>query len=154
MGMKVINLGEVLTALKLTDRHVTEETRTVLRQGAELIKQTARQYAPVDEHRIEKAIKVLPAQGNQYSLQLTIAVTGTVDGRSVDTYAAIVHEYQWHKRGPLTKVKGPKAGPRYLKRAVDHRKKEVIKALEAAVRKGISTGIDRSGVNRSRNGRR
>lgn len=147
MGMEITNLSEVIMAFKLTDKLVTAEARAVLVNGAKAIKQTARSYAPVDQHRIEKAIKLLPSQGNQYSLRVTIAVTGVVDGRLVDHYASIVHEYPWHKRGPLTRLKGPKAGPRYLTRAVTAHKKEIIEELKAAMNQGVRTAIQRSGVN-------
>lgn len=147
MAMRIKNLGKVKTMFKLVEQKVTDEARTVMRDYAEQIRDTARAYAPVLEHRIEKAIKILPAQGNQYMLRLTIAVTGTVDGRVVDKYAAIVHEYPWEKRGVFTRLKGPQAGPRYLKRAVELHKKDLIRDLGEAMRKGVSQGIARSGVN-------
>lgn len=147
MAMKIKNLSRVVTMFNLVERKVTDEARTVMRDYAEQIRDTARDYAPVLEHRIEKAIKILPAQGNQYMLRLTIAVTGTVAGRVVDSYAAIVHEYPWQKRGVFTRLKGPQAGPRYLKRAVELHKKDMIRDLKAAMQKGISRGIAQSGVN-------
>jgi hypothetical protein len=150
MAFKITNLTEVITALQLTDREVNDQARAVLREAAVKIRDTARQYAPVDEHRLEKAIQILPSQGNQYTLRVTIAVTGAVDGRIVDTYAAIVHEYPWTKRGPLTKVKGPKAGPRYLARAMRDNEKWVIKKLSEAMGRGINRAISRSGVNNKR----
>lgn len=150
MGMRITNLSEVVTAFKLVDQEVNDEARATMKKFAEQIRQDARRFAPVDEHRIEKAIKVLPAQGNQYSLRLVVAVTGYVNGRSVDTYAAIVHEYPWSKRGPYTKLKGPQAGPRYLLRAVEKNKKGLQQELAAAMNRGISQGIRRSGVNNKR----
>lgn len=147
MGMKIKNLGKVKTMFNLVERKVTDEARTVMRDYAEQIRDTARDYAPVLEHRIEKAIKILPAQGNQYMLRLTIAVTGTVAGRVVDTYAAIVHEYPWEKRGVFTRLKGPQAGPRYLKRAVELHRKDLVRDLKKAMQSGINKGIAQSGVN-------
>lgn len=147
MAMRIKNLGKVKTMFRLVEQKVTDEARVVMRTYAEQIRDTARAYAPVLEHRIEKAIKILPAQGNQYMLRLTIAVTGTVDGRVVDKYAAIVHEYPWEKRGVFTRLKGPQAGPRYLKRAVELHRKDLIRDLNKAMQKGVSQGIARSGVN-------
>lgn len=150
MGMRVTNITEVIQAFQLTDRLVNQEARDVLKRGALNIKTTAREFAPVLEHRIEKAIKILPSQGNQYSLRITIAVTGNINGKVVDSYAAEVHEYPWHRRGVFTRLKGPKAGPRYLSRAVEARKKEILDGLAAAMNTGISQAISKSGVNRKK----
>lgn len=131
----------------LMGRVVPHEARETLKYHAKEIVKTAKAYAPVDEYRLVKAIKLLPMQGNQYSLRLVIDVGGTINGRSVDTYAAIVHEYPWHKRGPLTRMKGPKAGPRYLVRAVDAHKAKLVSELNKAMAAGISKSVTRSGVN-------
>lgn len=147
MGFKITNQTEVITAFKLVDKTVTDKTRQVMKDYAELIKDQAIKNAPVLEHRIEQAIKLLPSQGNQYSLRMTIAVTGSVDGRSVDTYAAIVHEYPWSKRGPGTRAKGPQAGPRYLARAVEKYKADLMRDLRNAMAQGVSQAVKRSGVN-------
>ncbi|WEU67485.1 hypothetical protein [Xanthomonas phage JGB6] len=148
MGIKITNMTEVVTMFQLTEKRVTEEARSVLRRYAEKVKNDAVAFAPVDEHNLEKAIKVLPSQGNQYTLRMTIAVGGVVGGRNVDEYAAIVHEYQWSKRGPYTRLKGPKAGPRYLKRAVEANEKGLKADLAKAMQKGIDTAIRQSGVNK------
>lgn len=154
MGMKITNLTEVVMAFKLTDEMVNSETREVLKAAAKQIRDDARRFAPVLHHRIERAIKVLPAQGNQYSLRLVVAVTGNIGGKSVDSYAAIVHEYEWHKRGPYTRLKGPQAGPRYLARAVEKNKRQLTQDLQAAMNRGISMAMQKSGVNSRRKRRR
>lgn len=154
MGMRITNMTEVVYALQLTDRLVNDQAREVMKQGAEKIKNDARHFAPVEFHGIEKALKLLPSQGNRYSLRMTVAVTGVVNGRNIDEYAAIVHEYAWHKRGPLTRLKGPQAGPRYLVRAVNKNKKTILDGLEKAMSSGISTAIARSGVNKPRKRRK
>lgn len=147
MGMKITNLTEVVTMFKLVDKNVNQKTRDVMHAGAERIKQMAIVNAPIDEGNLEKAIKVKPSQGNQYSLKIVIAVEGIVGGRNVEEYAAIVHEYTWDKRGPLTRAKGPKAGPRYLFRAVRDGKQQLMRELAEATNKGIQSGIASSGVN-------
>lgn len=153
MGMRITNITEVITAMQLVDRNVNEGARLALRQGAENVKKDAVAFAPVLHYRLEKAIKILPARGNQYSLKLTIAVTGVIDGKSVDKYAAEVHEYSWERRGALTQLKSPKAGPRYLFRAMEKNKKDIEERLSAAVNSGITTAIAQSGVNRKRRSR-
>lgn len=145
--MKVTNLSEVTTMFNLMDKVVPEAAREVLKQGAEKIKDTARAFAPVDEGRLEKAIHILPYQGNQFMLRIVIDVSGVVDGRDVSEYAAIVHEYPWSKRGPLTRVKGPRAGPKYMVRAVEEHRAKLIRELQAAMQTGINQAIDRSRVN-------
>lgn len=150
MGMKITNLAEVTTMFNLMANEVPEAAREVLKKGAKEIRDTAKAYAPVDEHRLEKAIHILPYQGNQYMLRVTIDVGGVINGRSVDEYAAIVHEYTWSKRGPLTRLKGPKAGPRYLVRAVEAHRIALVKDLQATMAHGIAKSVARSGVNRKR----
>lgn len=147
-GLKITNLAEVMTMFQLVDRGVNRGARDILKHYTEEIQKTARYFAPVDQYRLEKAIKILPYKGNQYMLRAVIHVSGVVNGRSVDEYATIVHEYQWHKRGPLTRMKGPQAGPRYLARAVEKHKKELFEALKESMRKEISRAVARSGVNR------
>lgn len=150
MGMKITNLSEVTTMFHLIEREVPAEARRVLKWYAEEIVKTAKWYAPVDEYRLIRAIKLLPSQGNQYSLRMVIDVGGVIDGRSVDTYAAIVHEYPWSKRGPRTRAKGPQAGPRYLVRAVDKHKAKLVADLHVAMGTGLSHAVARSGVNAKR----
>ena len=150
MGLKITNMTEVMTMFRLADMEVTKEARDVVKQYAEIIRETTRAFAPVDEHRLEKAIKVLPSKGNRHYLQVTIGVGGVVNGRDVSEYAAIVHEYPWEKRGPLTRMKGPRAGPRYLRRAVEHHRKDLQRDLKIAVAAGMTKAVGRSGVNKKK----
>lgn len=154
MGLKITNETKVITTFRLIDKEVSSSARDVMREYAMKIRDTARDFAPVLEHRIEKAIKILPSQGNQYSLRLTVAVEGVVKGRDVTTYAAIVHEYPWEKRGVFTRLKGPQAGPRYLKRAVDLHRKDLTRDLQAAMGGAIAKAIRKGGTNNSKRRRR
>lgn len=147
MGMQVTNLAEVTNFFQLTDHYVNAEARKVFKTGIQSIIDSAKSFAPVDEHRLEKAIHALPFQGNQYMLRVVIDVGGVIAGRSVDEYAAIVHEYPWSKRGPLTRLKGPRAGPRYMVRAVEEHRKKLALDIGKAMNKGISRAQATSGVN-------
>jgi len=150
MGMQITNLSEVEHMFRLVDKEVNEETRRVFKEYVTKIHKTAREFAPVDEYRLERAIKVEPMRSNQYSMKAIISVGGVIDGRLVDEYATIVHEYQWHKRGPKTRAKSNRAGPRYMTRAVKEHEKDMIRELGAAMSKGISRAVSRSGVNRKK----
>ena len=150
MGLRITNLSEVSIMFDMMDRNIPRQAREVLKSGAQTIVDQAIAFAPVDKHNLEKAIKLLPFQGNQYSLRIVIDVGGFVGGRNVDEYAAIVHEYPWSKRGPLTRVKSPSAGPRYLTRAFEKHRGKVKKDLQDSMAAEISKSIHRSGVNRSK----
>lgn len=154
MGFKIVNQTKVITTFKLIDAEVSQAARDVIREYAGRIRDTARDYAPVLEHRIEKAIKILPSQGNKYSLRMTVAVEGVIKGRDVTSYAAIVHEYSWQKRGPLTRIKGPQAGPRYLKRAVEAHRKDLTRDLEQAMGKAINKAVRKGGTSKKQKRRR
>lgn len=148
MGLRIKNKREVVLALQYVDKEVNHETRKAFMEAAELVKKTTVEYAPIDEGNLEESVRIVRFGGNnQYRMRLTIAVGGMMNGRNVSEYAAYVHEYTWDMRGPLTKAKGPKAGPRYLFRAMRDQEKEVQKILEAAMKKGIAKGISKSGVN-------
>ena len=153
MGMRITNLASVEHMFRLVDKEVNDETRRVFKEYVTLIRDTAREFAPVDEHRLERAIHFDPIRSNQYSMKAVIEVSGLVDGRVVDTYATIVHEYEWHRRGPKTRAKSNRAGPRYLTRAMREHEKDMIKALGDAMGKAIKRSVARSGVNRTRRGR-
>lgn len=148
--MRITNLSQVKLMFDLLARDVPKEARTTFKMGVEQIVQTAIDFAPVDEYRLEKAIKALPFRGNQYTLKAVIDVSGFINGRDVSTYATIVHEYPWSKRGPKTRAKSPRAGPRYLMRAVEAHKKELIAELGSTTAKAVDTAVRRSGVNRRR----
>jgi hypothetical protein len=150
MGMRVTNLGEVKLMFSMMDREIPARAREVLKQGAQDIRKTAIAFAPVDLHNLEGAIHVLPYRGNQYMFRAVIDVSGVVGGRDVSVYATIVHEYPWSKRGPKTRAKSPRAGPRYLGRAVEANQARINKELRVAMATGIASSIARSGVNKPR----
>jgi hypothetical protein len=154
MGFQITNISKVERMFELVGTRVPQEARNVVKFYAQEIVKTAKWYAPVDEYRLTRAIKLLPSRGNAYSLRMTIVVSGVIDGRSVDSYAARVHSYPWYKRGPRTRAKGPQAGPRYLSRAMEDHKKKMIAALEKAMQKGIQDAVRSSGVNAKTRGKR
>ena len=153
MGMKITNLAEVTHMFQMVDREVNSQTREVFKEYVDKICETAKEFAPVDEHRLERAIHVQPIRSNQYSMKAIIDVSGTIDGRDVSRYATIVHEYEWHRRGPKTRAKSNRAGPRYLTRAMREHEKEMIRALGVAMGKAINRSVARSGVNRRKRSR-
>ena len=85
MGFKITNLTEVSTMFRLLDREVPALARATLVDGAKKIRNTAISFAPVDKHNLEKAIHLLPFQGNQYSLRIIIDVGGIVGGLWMNT---------------------------------------------------------------------
>jgi hypothetical protein len=153
MSMRIENLEEVIAMFKYMDNNINQDTRTALKVGVKSIAQLAKHYAPVDEGRLEMAIKA-KFSGNGSQSSGIISVEGVVDGRDVSEYAAIVHEYEWRKRGPLTRVKGPKAGPRYLSRAIRDGKKQLFDEIEEAVGRNVRNGVRYSGVNSAASRRR
>lgn len=137
--------------LKVMDRNVNKDAREALKHEAKEIVGTARWYAPRLKWNLERTIKLAPIVANQFSMRITITVGGSIGGVDVTKYAAMVHEFPWEKRGPITRSKGPQAGPRYLSRALRDHKNATIQAIGDATAKAIKDAARQTGVNRRRN---
>ncbi len=149
-GGFTVDLKPFEAFLKLMDRNVNRDAREALKASARRITLDARHFSPVLHFRLERTIKLMPIVANQFSMRITIKVGGTVDGVNVSKYAARVHEMGWERRGPLTRAKGPEAGPRYLTRAMRANEGSTKQALADAMGAGIERAAKTSGVRRKR----
>lgn len=136
--------------LRLMDKNVNKDAREALKTAAKRIALDARHNSPVLHYRLENTIKMQPVVANQFHMRIKITVGGMYNGVNVSKYAVRVHEMAWENRGPLTRAKGPKAGPRYLTRAIRDNQKDTIAAVEAAMGTAIKDAARTSGVSRKR----
>lgn len=92
------NTPDLELALTQIGRRAAKGMTDVMHEQAERIAEKAREYAPVDEHDLEKAIKVdRDYQGINRRLRLFVQVdpNAVKESRGVDvmTYALHVHEF-------------------------------------------------------------
>lgn len=117
MGAQLKGLANLEYALKTLTLDLHGKTKLITRKSAELISEIGREYAPVDEHRLEDAFRVKFAETGYRQFRARVYLAPTIRGRYILKYARVVHEYPWERRGPKTRKKGAKAGPGYMRRA-------------------------------------
>lgn len=144
MGVKVSGVEELIAQLsqigKKADRGVADE----LRRGAEEIAQLAREQAPVDEGNLEDAIKAEEDRsGINGRIQTYVYVDSNhpaEDGKTVGDYAEFMHEGSYQP-GPLSVAKargnGRIVGRKFLERAVDELKPEIVKRVASRLKRDI-----------------
>lgn len=112
--------------------------------SAEKVKQESIANAPVDEHDLENAIdtEIRETRAGHYAID--VGVIG--DENEVQEYAYIMHEYlQPYGVGTYNLDKGSQAkdggsgkvGGKYLQRALDDNKQEVIAAIRDMIKRSI-----------------
>lgn len=134
MGMKILGLEQLIAGLGRMGREVTDEARQAMREGAADIERTAIRNAPVLTYKLESSIRASRPEGNQHYYRVTVDVLG--DG-NLRRYAALVEQMPWNRRGPLTRMKGPAAGPGYMRRAYAAHRKEIERRVADAIGRGV-----------------
>lgn len=142
MAMRIKGVQATMSTLSEISRRSTTDARTEIKLGAEEIQKRAQVYAPVDLHNLEKAITVSRPIDTGRQFKVDIRVGGIVNGRNVDEYALIMHE--WSGRwGAGTKAKqaslGVLVGPKYLERAARELFPIIQRRVSAALNKIIAT---------------
>lgn len=157
MTIEIIGLENLTITLEQVGQKALKGAIVAMRAQAEKVAEKARDYAPVDEGNLEKAIKVRDTAGGRNALgQFTrkgvevyvdqdMPVPGRPD-KTVGDYAYEVHEHMEPAGGPMKR--GPKSeakdggrnlvGGGYMTRAADDAEKEVLAAVAAAVRLAIT----------------
>lgn len=137
MGLKVHGISQVSRRLKLAGKKIPIAAYEEMVLGAMEIQDLAREFAPVDEGNLEKAIKV---REEKNSLSVSVYVDGRVRekrGRKVARYATIMHE-SVYDLGTRSQAKadatGKEVGRKYLERAFAELENELTRAVEAALR--------------------
>jgi hypothetical protein len=146
--IRVRGVGALLSTLSRYRTRTYDGARRAMRKGAKDIAALARLYAPVKFPRLELGIKAARPVDDGKRYRIRVEVGGVVKRRDISTYALTVHEYDMHRRGPATREKGPKAGPKYLKRAFDDLlpdiKQQILKELASAIRETAALGRAKS----------
>lgn len=157
MPVEIIGLENLTVALEQVGLKAVTGALAAMRKEAETVAEYAREYAPVDEGNLEKAIKVRETGGGRNelgqfarkSVEVYVDQSMPVPQRpdkTVGDYAYEVHEHMepaggTMKRGPLSEQKdGGRnvVGGGYMTRASQDAEKHVMEAIAAAVRLSIS----------------
>lgn len=123
---------------------------SALRAMAQLVVEEARRNAPVETHELENAIVAIEERERTILGrfgQTTIRVG--VDVSKLDLslhggydYSIRMHEDSSYKLGPLSEAKqaalGNTVGYKFLERALQENQEKVQRAVEAAIKRGIS----------------
>jgi hypothetical protein len=157
MAVEIIGLENLTVALEQVGVKAVAGAIVAMRKEAETVAEYAREYAPLDEGNLEKAIKVRETGGGRNELGqfarkgMEVYVDQSMPvperpGKTVGDYAYEVHEHMEptggpKKRGPLSEQKdGGRnvVGGGYMTRAAKDAERHVMEAVAAAVRLSIS----------------
>jgi hypothetical protein len=118
-----------------------QRVQEVIKDGADEIMKKSQSNAPVDTHNLEEAHRIVPGETRKGYTKLSVEVSGEGTGsdrpRDVSSYAKEMHDnYENYHMGPKSVAKldaGNEVGGRFLERAVEEKKPEIIaKAKKAA----------------------
>lgn len=149
MGLRVTGVNALQRKLENMKSRSNDKAREALKNGGRMIRDVAREMAPVDEQNLEKAIKsrVVPHSGLNNRNTVDVYVDEDMPGShgksvTVGDYALIMHEGRgsvWHELGKksLEKDKSSmyRVGEKFLERAADEMESEVIRMIEAAYKR-------------------
>lgn len=152
MGLKISGSHALKRKLENYKKRSNEKAREALKNGGRMIRDVAREMAPVDEHNLEKAIKSQVVRNSGINGRNTVDVFVDEDmpgshghGVSVGDYALIMHEgrgIRWHELGDNSKEKDAssmyRVGEKFLERAADEMEEEVVRMIEAAYKREAS----------------
>lgn len=154
MGIAVTGIEELRYLLEQTGKKAVEGVINQMKEEGREIRDLARKMAPVDEHNLERAIKVRAVGGGRDSAgrfarkSVEVFVDEDTDvpskpGRTVGEYAYIMHEHltpYGHLRlgeKSLQKQGGQPelVGGGYLERAVEEQRRGMIERLVNVARR-------------------
>lgn len=150
MGLKVnFDIASIIYKIEAVGRDATNAAFAALKQGGKDIRDTAREFAPVDDHDLEKAIK---EQSTKAEKTVWIGIDPTAydeHGKSVAEYGAKQHallEIGGDGRGTLRL--GPKSrskdagrgivGGGFMTRAFKHESKTILRKTAIKVKRVYS----------------
>lgn len=140
-----INRGRLKIALAQVGKRAVRGVSDVFQSEGDKIRDLARDYAPREDRHLEHAItKSTEYSGINNRAVVTVYVdeNAAADGdTSVGDYAKKMHDGDY-KLGKLSRLKEAevgvgKVGPKYLKRAVDERKGEVMERSRKKVKNAL-----------------
>lgn len=147
MGLKVRGIGAVKRALVRTEQRTTKALLRHMRNSAILIRDLAREYAPVDQGDLENAIVATEAPEVSFGRKRQVAFVGVDSSVLGPGYNRWGFRYDIHmhegayKLGPLSQAKqdasGKTVGPKYLTRACEDLKPEIYAKAESIVAKEV-----------------
>lgn len=139
------NLNNLRQRFFIKKEMVDTAVDQTLNAGAEEIAEKAKSNAPVDTHNLEEAIHVEKGFSKAGNIRYTVVCDGEgSEGRDVAEYASIMeNELQPYGNGnynlgPLSQAKadgGNDVGGKFMERAVEQKKAEVVASVKSAVRK-------------------
>lgn len=136
------DLKDLWEEMEASTAKTRREAKKVLRQGAKDILQDSQKMAPVDEHNLELAHRLLDVRLNQDFAAVEIVIDGFIGGRDVSEYAMIMHEFLapfgagTYNLGMKSMLKDQGAdnehrvGGKFLERAVDLNELRILEAIK------------------------
>lgn len=146
MGVKVEGIDELAYLIRQSGDKAAHGVVEQMRKEAKKMRDLARKMAPVDEHNLEKAIKMRELGGNRdrrgrfTRKSFEVFIDETAPGtraESVGEYAYLMHEYLTpfgpYKLGPKSRQKQAgqteMVGGAFLERAVDEVSQDMMDRL-------------------------
>ena len=147
MAIKLTGFSNLMTELENVGERSSRNVKQALEDGANLLKDTIQDYAPVKFGGLQAEWDVFPNAygGINGRTTYTVEIDPTALSRDpssqkivyVADYAERVHDLEWRQRGRGTIAKGPKAGPRFVDRAIDATEYEIDYNLQQAIDRAV-----------------
>jgi nanoRNase/pAp phosphatase (c-di-AMP/oligoRNAs hydrolase) len=154
MGMRYssgFSLENLRQNLFSRQRKFNKDMHTEVEAGAELIMKKSQANTPIDTYNLEEAHHIQKTRTAADNVRFTIEVSGmgygSDDPRDVSNYAMEVHENYENmgsgghpKAGSKTAAKklgNPDVGSKFLEKAIESEKPEVIEKVRGAVRRNF-----------------
>lgn len=157
MGIKIQGVNLTISTFREVDRRFKEAAGLAIEEGAKDMASLARAFAPVDRGDLVRSIRAQRVKDGA-SYKWRVKVGGVQGGRDVNAYALLVHErfeittggetsgekgYNPGKRSRAKAIAtGMPVGGRFLRRAYDAHKDNVIKKIRLGLR-GASNAVRR-----------
>jgi hypothetical protein len=150
VGLTIKGLAAVQARIARSEERVMDGSLSALRAMAQLVVEEARRNAPVDTGDLENAIvaveereRTLLGRFGQTTIRVGVDVSKLdLEAHGGYDYSIRMHEDSSYNLGPRSEEKqaalGNTVGYKYLERALKENQAKVQRAVEEAIRRGIS----------------
>lgn len=137
------SLNDLKQTLYIKKGKVESAVGEAVREGAKEIMEQSKDNVPVDTYNLEEAHRLVERVTRAGNVAIDIEVSGegegSTDPRPVEEYAMFIHEAEYNlgEKSLAKKASGKDVGRKFMERAVQQKKPEVIARVRKAVKDNI-----------------
>lgn len=122
---------------------IVKDVNDALEAEAKQIQKTAKEYVPFEKGNMEDAIKLSSAdRRRKWIVYVDDTMKDDTGKYTVGDYLNFLHEATYNY-GPGTVAKGPKAGRKFLERALEDNRKQALTRIRKKVREAHKRRVGR-----------